>query len=223
MNAIHPISERGRDKSETVVFTVSPPDIRQINLTIIGTAPLMIARFSQKAMLAMMDKHKAGSTANKSKKRDARDFDADFDAARHISHEGWDGIHAGAFRSGMISACRLVNFKMTLAKLSLFILADGYDRVDNVPLVRIAGGAPERCDMPVRNATGVMDIRTRPLWREWRCDLAIRYDAGQFQSNDVVNLLSRVGEQVGIGEGRPDSRASAGMGFGTFRIAGESE
>jgi hypothetical protein len=34
-----------------------------------------------------------------------------------------------------------------------------------------------------------------------------------------MNLLARVGMQVGIGEGRPDSRESAGIGFGLFRIA----
>jgi len=35
---------------------------------------------------------------------------------------------------------------------------------------------------------------------------------------DVVNLIARVGMQVGIGEGRPDSKASAGLGFGLFEI-----
>jgi hypothetical protein len=35
----------------------------------------------------------------------------------------------------------------------------------------------------------------------------------------VTNLMQRVGLQVGIGEGRPDSRESAGLGWGTFAIA----
>ena len=35
---------------------------------------------------------------------------------------------------------------------------------------------------------------------------------------DVVNLMARVGMQVGIGEGRPDSKASAGLGNGLFQI-----
>jgi hypothetical protein len=55
---------------------------------------------------------------------------------------------------------------MTLAKLSLFIEADGLDVIDGTPLVRIIAGEPERTDMHVRNATGVVDIRTRPMWRE---------------------------------------------------------
>ncbi len=207
--------------SKPTAITISPPNMAELHTTIIGTAPLMIARFSQKSMQAMLEKHVAGSQANKRKAKAARDLDADFNGARHISTEGWDGIHAGAFRAAMISACRLVGFKMTLAKLSLFVHADGYDRVDATPLVQIIGGEPERSEMPVRNATGVMDIRIRPVWREWRCNLRLRYDADQFQAADVMNLLARVGSQVGIGEGRPDSRESAGIGFGLFRIEAE--
>jgi hypothetical protein len=161
-------------------------------------------------MMAMMDKHRAGSTSKKVTKKEPRDFDADFQGARHLSGDGWDG---------MISACRLVGFKMTIAKMSVFIVPDGFDVVDGVPLIRIHGPDPVARTMHTRNATGVIDLRVRPAWDAWRCHLRINYDADQFTDLDVVNLLSRVGTQVGVGEGRPDSRASAGMGFGTFRLA----
>ena len=72
--------------------------------------------------------------------------------------------------------------------------------------------------MPCRNATGVIDIRSRPLWREWSADVRIRFDRDQFTHQDVANLMARVGAQVGIGEGRPDSKDSAGIGFGLFEI-----
>jgi hypothetical protein len=203
---------------------ISAPNMLNVETMLIGTAPLMIARFSAKAMQAMLAKHVAGPKAKKGSARVARDLDADFEGARHISHEGWDGIHAGAFRAAMISACRLVGFKMTLAKLSLFVRADGNDRVDHTPLVRIISAKPpQRSEMPVRNATGVMDIRIRPVWPEWAVKLHIRFDGDQFSHSDVLNLLARVGEQVGIGEGRPDSRDSAGIGFGTFRLQQEGE
>jgi hypothetical protein len=56
------------------------------------------------------------------------------------------------------------------------------------------------------------------MYREWAAVLNIRYDAGMLTSSDIVNLISRVGLQVGIGEGRPDSKNSAGLGFGLFEI-----
>lgn len=205
--------------SGKVAIAVSPPNIQTIEFGITGTSPLCINRFPAKAMEQMMAKQAAGSQSKKGKPREAKDFDAAMQGARHMSADGWDGIHAGAFRNALISACRLVGFKMTLAKLSLFVIADGLDAIDGTPLVRIIGGPPERTDMPVRNATGVVDIRTRPLWREWGAVLRIRFDADQFSPADVANLLSRVGAQVGIGEGRADSKASAGIGWGHFEVA----
>lgn len=201
----------------SVQVTIKPPKIETAKFRIVGTAPYVQARFSAKAMQAMHEKHVAGSTANKKKARVARDFDDDYEQAKHISTQGWVGIHAGSIRAAMISACRLVGFKMTLAKLSVFVEADGFDKVDGVPLIKIEG-TPEKTEMAVRNQTGVVDLRVRPMWREWAANVRIRYDADQFTLQDITNLMMRVGSQVGIGEGRPDSRDSAGMGWGTFEL-----
>lgn len=204
-------------KTQEAPVTITPPNIQTAEFCIIGTAPYVQARFSQKAMNMMREKMAAGSTAKGKKSREARDFDADYRNAMHVSEAGWCGIPAGAFRKAMISACKLVNFKMTLAKLSVFVQADGFDKVDGVPLIRIQG-TPEKTEMNVRNATGVADIRVRPMWREWKAKVRVSFDAGQFTLQDISNLMLRVGAQVGVGEGRPDSRESCGLGWGTFRI-----
>jgi hypothetical protein len=196
---------------------IKAPKIGRINLHITGTAPYVQARFSAKAMGMMAEKMMAGSQAKAKRVREARDFDDDYQQAMHKSSEGWIGIPAGAFRAAAISACRLVGFKMTLAKLSVFIEADGIDLVDGVPLVKIEG-EPEPMRMHTRNATGVADLRVRPMWRQWSAVVRVQFDMDQFAAQDVINLFHRVGAQVGIGEGRPDSRASAGLGFGTFQI-----
>lgn len=202
-------------QAESVV--IKPANIQTVVFKIKGTAPLVQARFSGKAMQAMMSKMALGSQASKSRVKPARDFDDDLEQAKHISTEGWQGIPASAFRQAMISACRLVGFKMTLAKLSVFVKADGFDRIDGIPLIRFEG-TPERTEMAVRNQTGVADIRIRPMWREWTSSVRVSYDADQFSATDVANLMARVGLQVGIGEGRPDSRESAGLGWGTFEL-----
>lgn len=196
---------------------ISAPKIERVKFKIKGTAPYVQARFSAKAMQAMKDKMMAGSTSKGKKVREARDFNADFENAKHVSTEGWTGIHAGSFRNAMISACRLVGFKMTLAKLSIFVEADGFDKIDGVPLIKIKG-TPEPVTMAVRNQTGVTDLRCRPMWRKWEAEVRINYDGEQFTSTDIANLMMRVGLQVGVGEGRPDSRESAGVGWGTFMI-----
>lgn len=207
-------------KTETTeaqgAVTIKPPKIETAQFHIRGTAPLVQARFSKKGEIML--KMAEGSTARGKKNRSARDFDQDMRDAMHVSTDGWTGIPAGAFRAGMISACRLVGFKMTLAKLSVWVLADGFDAEEGTPLVKLIAGKPERSDMHVRNATGVVDIRSRPMWRTWEAKVRVQYDADQFKLGDVANLMARVGMQVGIGEGRPDSRSSAGLGWGTFEL-----
>jgi hypothetical protein len=202
----------------TLTALISPPDFRRLEINIRGTTPLVMNRFSAKAMEIMRKTQEAGSTARSRKAREPKDFDALYEGAKHISDEGWEGIHAAAFRNGSISACRACGFKMTHAKLAFMVLHDGFDRVDGAPLVRITKGEAEQWVAPTRNATGVVDLRCRPMYREWEAVLRIRYDAGMLTADDVTNLINRVGLQVGVGEGRPDSKDSAGIGLGLFEI-----
>lgn len=211
------IPEDGRQ-----VVLIPPPDIQTVAFSLIGTAPYVQLRFSQKLIDGFKAKFEEQAPASKKKVRVKRDYQADFICAQHVSEQGWAGVPAGAFRAAMISACRLVDFKMTLAKLSVFVDADGFDKVDGTPLVKIAG-KPELLNMIVRNANGQPDLRTRAMWKAWSINLRIKYDRKQFSHNDIANLVNRVGCQVGIGEGRPDSKSSAGMGWGTFRIGEQHE
>lgn len=199
----------------TKEVTITAPNLQTLELDIVGTAPLVLHRFWKKAEL--MGSMAQGKSGKKGGKKPPRNFESDYEQSMHKSTEGWLGFPASSIRNGCISACRLINFKMTLAKLSIWVEADGYDG-DGYPLVRLTEGTPHRHDAAVRNATGVVDVRSRPMFKAWAARLRITFDADQFTATDVVNLVSRVGAQVGIGEGRPDSKASAGMGWGTFRV-----
>lgn len=203
-------------KIKETPVVISAPKFNTVEVLLQGTAPLVVARFSKKVELMM--KMAEGKSASSKKERSARDYDKEADAARYYSAKGgWEGINAAAMRTAMISACRLVGFKMTLAKLSLFVEADGWDVQDGIPLVRVYGKS-ETFTAHTRNATGVVDVRSRPMYREWAIKLRVRFDTDQFNVQDVYNLIARVGGQVGLCEGRPDSKASAGCGFGTFEV-----
>lgn len=199
------------------VIRIAPLKQKTIKVKITGLAPYMQARFSEKAKATMMATQQAGSQAKSKKVRSARDYDADYKAAMYSMKGGHCGIPASAFRNACISACRLVGFHMTKAKLAIFVDADGFDEADGTPLVKLLG-KPEKTVMPARNANGSCDLRARPMWREWHAVLKIRFDEGQFSASDIINLLIRVGAQVGIGEGRPDSRESNGLGYGLFEV-----
>lgn len=208
-----------KDTKEKNTLIITAPNFQTAEFVIRGTAPLVINKFSAKAKQEMIDKQMAGSQAKKGKKREAKNFDECFEQARHVSTDGWDGIPASGIRKAMIGACRLVNFKMTIAKMSVFVEADGIDADEGTPLVKIISeNPPEKHIGYTRNATGVCDIRARPMWRQWGAKVRLKFDADQFSAQDVANLLARVGVQVGLCEGRPDSKESTGMGWGTFEI-----
>ena len=209
---------------KSVAVTIKPPNLKVAVFRIIGTAPYVQCKFSAKARQIMHDKQAGGSVSRKGAKRDPKDFQALYEGAMHKLPDGSHGIPAPAFRAAMVSACRIVGFKMTIAKMSVFILGDGFDPDDATPLVKILKGEPHYTEMPTRNETGVIDLRPRPMWDVgWEADLRVQFDADQFSVTDVANLLMRVGMQVGVGEGRPDSKKSCGMGWGLFEVSSRKE
>lgn len=210
---------RAAVKKEKEIAIIEPANIVKTVISIRGTSPLLQNKFSNKAKAAMMKAMTTTKAEKKSKNaRELRDFDEDFQQAQYISTAGWNGIPCSSFRNAMIAACRTVNMVMTQAKMSIFVLADGFDSEDGTPLVRIVGDRPERNDAPVRLPNGSFDIRIRPMWREWECKIQVTFDADMVTPESVVNLLDRAGKQVGVGEGRPFSRNSCGQGYGTFEV-----
>jgi hypothetical protein len=200
------------------VASIKAPNLKTAVFDIKGTSPLVIHRFSQKIKNEMRDKMEMGKSASSKKAREAKDLNETYLAAKYNSREGWEGFNATAIRRAMISACRLVSFKMTLAKLSVFVIPDGWDeREPQIPLIRIYGESVQQEDM-VRVANGMPTVAIRAAYHNWSSKVKIRWDADQFNQNDIYNLLYRVGTQVGICEGRNDGKTSSGMGWGAFTV-----
>jgi hypothetical protein len=207
------MTKQNEGQEQSIV--ISPPKIKTVEFKIVGSAPYMQHRFSKK--MELLQGHIEGKQKGKRKEHEKKDVEKDLESASYILKDGSFGIPASSFRAALISACRLASFKMTLAKLSLFIESDGNDINDGIPCVKI-NGKREMSIMTARNANGMPDVRIRPIWYSWNAKVRIRFDESQFNLVDVYNLFLRVGMQVGIGEGRPDSKQSAGLGYGLFDI-----
>jgi hypothetical protein len=206
-------------KADEGVAIIKAANIVRTTIRIRGTAPLVVHKFSAKQKAKMMSDMARTKAEKKGKsEREPRNYEQDFQQARHLSADGWDGIPCAAFRSAMIDACRTVGLVMTKAKMSVFVIPDGFDVDEGTPLVRIGGKQPERTEMLVRNDNGAADIRIRPMWREWYADVQLEFDADMITAESVVNLLDRAGRQVGVCEGRPFSKNSVGQGWGTFAV-----
>lgn len=212
--------KKGKAPQETAErVQILPPRFRVATFTLRGNAPYVSNKFSAEAREMMRAKQAEGSTAKKGAKKQPKDFDKCFRESMHSTADNKYGVPASCFRQAMVSACRIVGFKMTMAKLALFVLADGEDADDASPLVIFTKGSPKHFEAATRNETGVADIRVRGKWDAgWELSLRVQYDADMFTHKDVANLLARVGVQVGIGAGRPDSKTSCGQGWGTFEV-----
>jgi hypothetical protein len=217
--------EPTKNAPTTQTVTIKPPNfgIAEFHVQALPGVPLVIHRFSAKTKAQMKQKMETGKAASSKRNREAKATDDLYEEARYRHASGWDGFNASSIRAAMISACRLVGFKMTLAKLSVFVEADGADKGEpQIPLIRIIGKPIKQEDM-ARVETGQPYVTVRAAYHNWKAIIRIRFDADQFTLQDVTNLMSRVGLQVGIGEGRPDSKNSAGMGWGLFTIETSKE
>ena len=201
---------------EKLNITITAPNFKQIPVEVYGTTPFVQCRFTETAMQQMEERQKAGGQAKKNRTKKPKDFEKLYKEAPHRSTDGWYGIPCGGIRNSLIDACRVVDFTMVMAKMCLFVHADGFS-ADGTPLVRIKG-KPEMCVHPVKNASGVADLRVRAMWKEWSATVRLSYDADRFEPADVVNLMQRAGIQVGWGHGRALSEKSAGVGWGEFRV-----
>jgi len=206
-----------------VSVTVQPINMAEIRLKIRGLSPLVMNAFSEKATRQMMEQMSTPQAKKKAKsERKPRDYEAEHLGAHHFATEGWVGIPCNGFRACAIESCRLAGVMMTRAKQALFMVADGWDRVDGQGLVKLddMGEPPEKTIMHVRLESGVVSLACRPMWRKWQATITVRYDADWISVENVINLFNRGGQQVGLCEGRPGSPNSYGMGWGTFAIVG---
>lgn len=219
-------TEAGSGDEATVVtrqpIVITAPSYVIYNFTVVGLTPYMQNAWSHKAIEQMKDAQRQGDKLKVGKKnRPPKDFDAAFRAAFHRSTEGWVGVPTDSFKAALVAACRAAGLVMTQMKQAILnVEADGLDVVTGQGLVRLVeGGKPERNELPVRPQRGSTDIHPRPLWRKWGIkSLRIQVDAAMIDLTSLANLLMRAGQQVGIGEGRPGSPNSTGLGFGRFIV-----
>lgn len=195
-----------------------------LTVPIVGVTPLKVLRFSKKKQDTVRETQAAGSQAGSKRKRPPKDFEREYEEAKYLCTQTlngkpvtWLGLNASGIRNGCIETCRVAGFVMTKAKMSIKCLQDGFDDLDATPLVRITG-EPEMVVDPVRNASGVMDLRARVMFREWGMRVRLWFDEDQFSPSDVLNLMIRVGEQNGLGEGRPNGTNGYGTGNGVFSV-----
>lgn len=184
--------------------------IQQVTIPIVSISPLIVNKFSEKAIQMIRDK---GDKKAQNKKREARDPEGSYKAAKHVSPLGWEGFPTAGFKGAMIRGAKIIGMVMKDTQTSFFIKAD----CEETQLTRIYGESRMRTDM-VRVGMGAADIRFRPEYPEWTAELTIEFNLGVLSISQIYQLVKAAGYGCGVGEMRPEKGK---FGFGRFKLAQE--
>lgn len=175
-------------------------DLVEAELTLVGTAPLICHRWSEKAKRQMLDKQMKRATKGK----DAKDPEADYRGSLYEHPDGGYGFPAVAFKAAAVRAGTYMDHKMTFLRGAFHVLGE---------LVKIDGEPTMREDMVRVSMTS--DIRYRGQFTDWATTLPIRYNAASLSLEQIVALFHVAGFSVGVGEWRPEKNGQ----YGTFEVA----
>lgn len=176
-----------------------------------GSAPLIVNRFSQKARDEMAERQQG-----KARAREPKNPEACFEASLYrLPEPDSYGVPATGFKGAIVDAARYFKgSKLTMTALKQMIFVKG---VGSDMLVPLEAGPPKMREDPVRNATGVADLRYRGEFWPWAANLQIVYLRGMFDISSLIALVDAAG-MGGICEWRPSSKESKTGMFGTWSV-----
>lgn len=180
------------------------PNLVTVQIGIVGTSPLIVHRWSDKAKKQMLDKQTKRASAGKV----AKDPEQDYRDSLYVLPDeqgGGYGFPTVAFKAAAVRAGTYSELKMTFLRGAFHVQGE---------MVEIVGEPRPREDM-VRVGMGVADIRYRAEFPEWRTTLTVRYNARAISLEMLLNLFQIAGFSVGVGEWRPEKDGS----FGMFEVA----
>lgn len=190
-------------KSTGTVIELPRPNIQTITVTLIGDAPLIVHKWSEKAKKQMRDKQMGRATAGKEKK----DPEQDFKDSLHITLEGKYGFPVIGIKAAAVTACTSIGAITKVAARQAFHIDGEYAVIE--------GAEPVMREDMVRVGMGTADIRYRGQYWPWHTTVSIRHNANLLSAEQILNLLNTAGFAVGIGEWRPERDGQ----YGLFHVA----
>jgi hypothetical protein len=187
----------------TNIIEIPRIDAETLTVPIVGTSPLIVHRFSEKAKRQMLDAMQGRKTP-----KQAKDPDAEYQAAFYRTNDGGFGLPVIAFKASTIGGARFfAGVTMTLLRQVLFFR--GKVGVDGQQLA-IIDGEPKMREDVVRVGNGGTDLRYRPEFPEWKTELQVTYVTSQLTRASVLSLIDAGGMGVGVGEWRPEKKGDMG-------------
>lgn len=191
-------------------IALEPIGLQTFIIPIRGVTPLIMHKWSEKALQMMRDKQ---SGKKSRKKLEPKDPAAEAEAATYRLPDGRPGMPATAFKAAVVGAARLFDgITLVQTKQLIFVEGEGPDQ-----LVPIEGEYTIREDTP-RIGMGTTDLRYRPCFPEWSANLRLSFVPSKIDPESVYHLVDAAG-LGGVGEWRPSAPKSNTGTFGRFQVA----
>lgn len=181
---------------------IKPIKTSQLQVPLIGTAPLIVHKWSEKARKQMLDKQQGKRSA-----REARDPQAEYEATLYRTEHGDYGFPVLAFKAATVRGGKLAGVKMTDARQLITVTGDVSD--DLTMQLAVLEGEPRMREDVVRIGMGT-EPRFRGEFPEWRTVLHVQFFPGLISLDSVLNLIKFGGQTVGIGDWRPERNGQNG-------------
>lgn len=183
---------------------------REVTFYIVGTTPMIMHRFDQKAWRELLLPAKKKNSAEKETTL-KHDPIAEYRGAiyRCRDPKAPTAVHVpcGMFHKAIGQAA----IDMPGAARAQIL------RLTSVvtPTIHLYGLPTLGVDMVREGMSKTPNVRIRPYFREWACEISFRFVSDLIQERQIAALLGAAGHIVGVG----DWRGEKGGSFGRFRIA----
>ena len=201
--------------TEKEIVEISEIDMAQVQFHVVGTSPLIMHRFSQKAwreLLMPSIRENRASLEQRLKHDPFNEYRGAFYRNRDTGSKALFHIPSGAFHGALAAAA----LDMPGAKKAQI------ERLTRIVDVSIdLYGIPEIFCAMVRNSdiARTPDVRTRPIFPRWACSVSVLYVKNVVTSRTISNLFGAAGAIVGIG----DWRGQKGGPYGSWRLVSNSD
>ncbi|MBR3722230.1 MAG: hypothetical protein IKN12_05630 [Selenomonadaceae bacterium] len=204
-------------KKDEEKLNVLPLVIKEYDLRIVGTSPLICHAWSEKAKKMMLNKTMKKATTGKEAKRPIMEYadtlywlskkpnleDMTDEEILEAVDKGRFGFPTLAFKASAIAgAYRSKILENMVGARGAFHIDDEFTEIK---------GKPEILENNVKIGVSGAEIRYRAIFNEWETTLHIKYNEGAMSLDQIVNLFNVGGFACGVGDWRPEKDGRNGM------------
>jgi hypothetical protein len=204
-----------KKKTEDAVVEIVEFKESRIVFHLLGTTPLLMNRFAEKAKQQLLMGGRKKNTA---------------ELAVNLKHDPVAEYRAACYRNRDADRPALFHapstwFHQAIAAAAIDVPGVAKAKIERLvnvtsPQIDLFGTQKLRFDM-VRSADmgKTPDVRSRPCFEEWACKVEMSFAPSFIKVKDLTTLMAWAGQIIGVG----DWRRQKGGPFGSFKIISETD